>query len=324
MDYYIAHSNGARSGPFKENELIANGVTGNTLVWRPGMNSWQPAHQLKELSALCNNTVTLQHQIEETRKEIAELSKQVEELQVAENDIINEPPPLPEELIPEKTRYNFPSPTWIKETWIVLVCVALHFLLGITGATTFYYIFFDLIGFALCFVALYIGTRIKNLNKVSYAQGTPSRELSDRLARINGWLVSSTMIVGTVIIMVQLGSNMLTEGVSTLITYVIIYLMFMGVVWYLLFMPNKTDGYSFHSSPTLKANINIKKLNQKITKRNRHKGYYDSSIDDYDDNDDNDDNDDYDSSDWDSSDDDDGDWDWGGGDSGGGGAGGEW
>ena len=95
----------------------------------------------------------------------------------------------------------------------------------------------------------------------------------------------------------------------------------MGVVWYLLFMPNKTDGYSFHSSPTLKANINIKKLNQKITKRNRHKGYYDSSIDDYDDYDD---NDDYDSSDWDSSDDDDGDWDWGGGDSGGGGAGGEW
>ncbi len=62
MDYYIAHSNGARSGPFKENELIANGVTGNTLVWRLGMNSWQPAHQLKELSALCNNTVTLQHQ----------------------------------------------------------------------------------------------------------------------------------------------------------------------------------------------------------------------------------------------------------------------
>ena len=152
----------------------------------------------------------------------------------------------------------------------MLVCVALHFLLGITGATTFYYIFFDLIGFALCFVALYIGTRIKNLNKVSYAQGTPSRELSDRLARINGWLVSSTMIVGTVIIMVQLGSNMLTEGVSTLITYVIIYLMFMGIVWYLLFMPNKTDGYSFHSSPTLKANINIKKLNQKITKRNHY------------------------------------------------------
>ena len=321
MDYYIAHSNSARSGPFKENELIANGVTGNTLVWRLGMNSWQPAHQLKELSALYNNTVTLQHQIEETRKEIAELSKQVAELQVAENDIINEPPPLPEELIPEKTRYNFPSPTWIKETWIVLACVALHFLLGITGATTFYYIFFDLVGFALCFVALYIGTRIKNLNKVSYAQGTPSRELSDRLARINGWLVSSTMIVGTVIIMVQLGSDILTEGGSTLITYIIIYLMFMGVLWYLLFMPNKTDGYSFYSSPTLKANINIKNLNQKITRRNRRKGYYDPSSDDYDDYDD---NDDYDSSDWDSSDDDDGDWDWGGGDSGGGGAGGEW
>ena len=320
MDYYIAHSNGARSGPFKENELIANGVTGNTLVWRQGMKSWQPANQLKELSALCSNSVTLQHEIEEARKEITELRKQVEELQASEDGIINEPPPLPQALIPEKTRFNFPAPTWIKETWIVLACVALHFLLGITGTTTSYYIFFDLVGFALCFVALYSGTRIKNLNKVSYAQGTPSRELSDRLAKINGWLVSATMIVGTVIIMVQSGSDILTEGVSTLITYVIIYLMLMGLIWYLLFMPNKTDGYSFYSSPTLKANINIKKLNKKITRRNRHNGYYDPNSDDYDDNDD---NNDYDSSDWDSSDDD-GDWDWGGGDSGGGGASSDW
>lgn len=314
MDYHIAHKDGTSSGPFDKNELIANGVTRETLVWRQGMSGWLPAHQLQELNELwtesTSQTIILQNQIKEARKEIAQLRKQIAELQSGEN-ATDGPPPLLEASITDKTRYDFPCPTWIKEACIVLACVAAHFLLGITRITTFYYIFFDLIGFALCFAALYIGFRIKALNKISYAQGTPTREKGNHLAKINGWLVSVTVMAGIIIIMAQSGSDMLSEGISTLISYVIIYLMFMGVLWYLMFMPNKTDGYSLQTSPTLKANASIKKLNQDITRRSHRKGY-DNDSDDYDD------------SDWDSCDDDDDDWDWGGGDSGGGGASSDW
>lgn len=49
MDYYIA-KDGQHSGPYHKEQLIANGLTPNSLVWRQGMTAWMPANQLPELS----------------------------------------------------------------------------------------------------------------------------------------------------------------------------------------------------------------------------------------------------------------------------------
>lgn len=51
MGYYIEHNQRAL-GPFEDYELLANGVTASTLVWRQGMEKWQPAGSLPELTHL--------------------------------------------------------------------------------------------------------------------------------------------------------------------------------------------------------------------------------------------------------------------------------
>jgi len=51
MKYYIAE-NGQGVGPFEANELLARGLTGNSLVWGEGMSGWTSASQVPELAAL--------------------------------------------------------------------------------------------------------------------------------------------------------------------------------------------------------------------------------------------------------------------------------
>ena len=51
MKYYIAE-NGQAVGPFEPNELMARGLTVNSLVWGEGMPSWTSASQVPELMAL--------------------------------------------------------------------------------------------------------------------------------------------------------------------------------------------------------------------------------------------------------------------------------
>ena len=209
----------------------------------------------------------------------------------------------------------------------MLACVAGHFLLGITGATKFFYIFIDLIGFVLCFTALYFASKIKTLNKVSYAQGTPTREKGDQLARMNGWLVSITALIGIVIVLVQSSLDMFTEGIETGVIYTIMYIVIMGLLWYTNFRPIKLDNYSMQSSPTISTNARQKKMQEADLlrwRRERRRHGLDPHLDGEDiDDADSDSYDDYDSdSDWDDSDD--SDYDWGGGDSGGGGADSEW
>ena len=51
MKYYIAE-NGQQTGPFEPNELLAHGLTVNSLVWCEGMASWTSASQVPELMAL--------------------------------------------------------------------------------------------------------------------------------------------------------------------------------------------------------------------------------------------------------------------------------
>lgn len=51
MMYYLA-VNGQQTGPFNENELILNGMTGDSLVWAEGMTQWTPAKQVPALAQL--------------------------------------------------------------------------------------------------------------------------------------------------------------------------------------------------------------------------------------------------------------------------------
>lgn len=51
MKYYIAE-NGQGVGPFEANELLARGLTVNSLVWGEGMPGWTSASQVPELAAL--------------------------------------------------------------------------------------------------------------------------------------------------------------------------------------------------------------------------------------------------------------------------------
>ena len=339
MDYYISQGDGQKQGPFKKNELPANGLTGETLIWRQGMTQWMAAKTMPELNDLFIHPNTslvpnnpeplnpLQQEIEKTEREIEELRNQINKLDPENLETYIQPPIK----FQDKTPYDFRCPTWTKEAWMVLACVAGHFLLGITGITTFFYIFLDLIGFVLCFVALYIGTKIKTLNTVSYAQGTPTRVKGDKLAQINGWLVSITALIGIIIILIQSGLDMFGEGLETGITYTVIYIAIMGLLWYTNFRPIKLDNYPMKSSPTLLANARQKKIQEadELRWRRELRQYGMRPHVDGEDNEDNDvndsdtdwdDNDDWDSDDGDDSDDND----WGGGDSGGGGAEGSW
>ena len=51
MQYYMIIG-GAQTGPFNKEQLLYNGLTPQTPVWREGMQNWIPAEQLPELSDL--------------------------------------------------------------------------------------------------------------------------------------------------------------------------------------------------------------------------------------------------------------------------------
>ena len=49
--YYIAKNN-QQLGPFEVNQLLANGLTPDTLVWCAGMSGWEAAKNVPELAGL--------------------------------------------------------------------------------------------------------------------------------------------------------------------------------------------------------------------------------------------------------------------------------
>lgn len=51
--YYIIER-GVRKGPINKEDLLANGLEAETMVWRTGLESWVPASQLPELGELLN------------------------------------------------------------------------------------------------------------------------------------------------------------------------------------------------------------------------------------------------------------------------------
>ena len=278
-------------------------------------------------------TITLQREIDKTKQEIAKLRESIAQLQGVESKEGLPPvPPLPQKY-KVRTKYDFPASTWLKETLFVLVCIAGHFFLGITGITTTWYVLIDLVGFVLCIPAIIIALNIKNLNKISFAENSPTRIKADSLARINGWLVGVLFIIGCIVIFYQSANDMYPEiEMAGLITYFIFYFGLFGLVWYVYFRPTNFDFYSVRTSPTAAANAFTKKIYDKELRQWKRDvlklGYTRDDFDDIDLGDDTDwdnfwdnDSDDYD---YDSSDSSDSDWDWGGGDSGGGGASSEW
>lgn len=52
MNQYYLFINNQRLGPFDMSQLVANGMTGETLVWRNGMANWVKASELPELASL--------------------------------------------------------------------------------------------------------------------------------------------------------------------------------------------------------------------------------------------------------------------------------
>ena len=50
--YYYLNKQNEQQGPVAAEELIKNGVTPNTLVWKEGMSNWLPAKNVAELSGL--------------------------------------------------------------------------------------------------------------------------------------------------------------------------------------------------------------------------------------------------------------------------------
>ena len=49
--YYYINSAGQQAGPIAADQLAANGVTGETLVWKAGMSQWTKAAQVAELQS---------------------------------------------------------------------------------------------------------------------------------------------------------------------------------------------------------------------------------------------------------------------------------
>ncbi|MDY4044172.1 MAG: CD225/dispanin family protein [Marinifilaceae bacterium] len=48
-DYFYLNAQNEQKGPIAAEDLIKNGVTKNTLVWKDGMSQWQPAGNVEEL-----------------------------------------------------------------------------------------------------------------------------------------------------------------------------------------------------------------------------------------------------------------------------------
>lgn len=49
--YYYVDARNQQAGPYSLNDLVAQGITSSTLVWKQGMSGWVPAAQVPEVAA---------------------------------------------------------------------------------------------------------------------------------------------------------------------------------------------------------------------------------------------------------------------------------
>ena len=58
-NYFYLNEKNEQKGPISPEELISNGVTKNTLVWKNGMAQWLPAGEVHERNLHPFNTPTI-------------------------------------------------------------------------------------------------------------------------------------------------------------------------------------------------------------------------------------------------------------------------
>ncbi len=103
----------------------------------------------------------------------------------------------------KKTRYDYPVCDWRNESIWLLFFVICHAAMAIAGWTTFFYIYFDIVGAVLSIIGIVIGNKIRKLNAISYKKGSESRLKAEPLGYYNGIFVSVTAAIGFLIILVQ-------------------------------------------------------------------------------------------------------------------------
>lgn len=243
MVYYISKNDGHYLGPFKKEQLIANGLDLGTLVWRQGMEAWLPANQMPELSDIIGDVpppmnvvidtptattstpadveAALEQQLaqskrrkEELRQQMLQMKQQAEastklaqikEEKDKETEKSSKSTTLESKSKkkPKKTKYDFPVADWRNESIWLLAFVLIHAIMALMGWTTWWYIYLDIVGAALSIAGITLGARIKKLNKISHKKNSPERLKAEQLSNINGYLVSATAAVGFLIILVQ-------------------------------------------------------------------------------------------------------------------------
>lgn len=52
MEFFIIDRNGQQAGPFSFDQLVQNGISPETLVWKQGMADWTPAWKVEDLKAV--------------------------------------------------------------------------------------------------------------------------------------------------------------------------------------------------------------------------------------------------------------------------------
>ena len=60
-NYFYLNEKNEQKGPVSPEELISNGVTRNTLVWKNGMAQWLPAGEVPELAKWFTNNLHAFH-----------------------------------------------------------------------------------------------------------------------------------------------------------------------------------------------------------------------------------------------------------------------
>lgn len=227
MQYYISNSYGSFTGPHTKHQLLSAGLKRDTLVWREGFTTWYPAYQLTELSdiiastppplattpttpsnlppampasqpAMSSRDIARQSEIGESQAKVLPKAKPAQKPAAKETTAKSNASKKS-----SKSKYDHPVSPWFNESIWLLAFVIIHVILALTDMTTFEYIYLDILGAILCITGIVIGSKIKSLNKVSYAKNSATRNQAEKLSKFNGFLVSATAAAGFLIILYQ-------------------------------------------------------------------------------------------------------------------------
>lgn len=225
MQYYISNSYGSFTGPHTKHQLLSAGLKRDTLVWREGFTTWYPAYQLAELSDIITSTPpplaaspttpsNLPPAMPASQPAMSAKAKPAQKpVEKPAHKPVAKPAqkPAAKETTAKsnaskkssKSKYDHPVSPWFNESIWLLAFVIIHVILALTDMTTFEYIYLDILGAILCITGIVIGSKIKSLNKVSYAKNSATRNQAEKLSKFNGFLVSATAAAGFLIILYQ-------------------------------------------------------------------------------------------------------------------------